>query len=294
MEKYPFKIPNANFEFVTDDSETKGSRKKRKVIVLDNNIADSSKEAVFKYELYNCTESCSEKIAYEIAKVLGYPCAKIELAKDENQIVGVINYNFIKKRSGEEHTDFGNFFNINSENRKTMYTLEKVHELLDELDVKLYNKFIRIMFFDALIGETDRHEENWGILRTYDDGKVLLEISPLYDNGCSLLREFKNYTFASKYYDGARKLEDYINRGTVILRNAETGKCFKHFELISKLKDENPTTLRKESEKLNLLDNDTINRIVDYIPDELMIEKHKTIVKQYIKLRKERLCEICG
>lgn len=43
------------------------------------------------------------------------------------------------------------------------------------------------MIFDALIGEQDRHEENWWI--TEKQGKSF--ISPLYDNGDSLLREFR-------------------------------------------------------------------------------------------------------
>jgi serine/threonine protein kinase HipA of HipAB toxin-antitoxin module len=43
----------------------------------------------------------------------------------------------------------------------------------------LFSGFIGIMIFDALVGETDRHEENWGILKYQD----YYQISPLYDNG---------------------------------------------------------------------------------------------------------------
>jgi hypothetical protein len=35
------------------------------------------------------------------------------------------------------------------------------------------------MFFDALIGNTDRHHENWGLINNE-------RLSPLYDNGISL------------------------------------------------------------------------------------------------------------
>lgn len=294
METYQFKIPDVDFKFIADDSETKGTRKKRKVLVLDDHDENLDEEAVFKYELYNCTESCSEKIAYEIAKVLEYPCARIELAKDENGTVGVLNYSFIEEETGKEHTDFGNFFNIDSNNRKSEYTPERIRNLLDELDKKLYNNFVRIMFFDALIGETDRHEENWGILRTYREQNILNEISPLYDNGCSLLREFKDYTFASKYYDGIRKLENHVNRGKTMIYNPSTGKRYGHFELIEYLKNENPTLLKEEAEKLKLLDVSTIEQIVNRVPDELMAEEHKNAIKKYLKLRKEKLCEICG
>ena len=55
---------------------------------------------------------------------------------------------------------------------------------MDDIDADLFKDFIKIMIFDALIGEQDRHEENWGI--TEKEGKSF--ISPLYDNGDSLLR----------------------------------------------------------------------------------------------------------
>ena len=48
------------------------------------------------------------------------------------------------------------------------------------------------MIFDALVGEQDRHEENWGIKKFENK----YEISPLYDNGDSLLANFKNEDFA--------------------------------------------------------------------------------------------------
>lgn len=45
-----------------------------------------------------------------------------------------------------------------------------------------------LILFDALIGNSDRHQNNWGITSTRDNelGKNVLEFSPLYDNGTSL------------------------------------------------------------------------------------------------------------
>ena len=40
------------------------------------------------------TELASEKIACEIAKVIGYKCADIELAKDQDGELCVLNYSF--------------------------------------------------------------------------------------------------------------------------------------------------------------------------------------------------------
>ncbi len=56
------------------------------------------------------------------------------------------------------------------------------------------------MVFDALIGEQDRHEENWRIIQIGNQYRI----SPLYDNGCSLLRNFKDEKYAKDYYDGKK------------------------------------------------------------------------------------------
>ena len=83
MGKYEIKKANVDFRFIQDESIVRGSRKK--MLAINNKL----EIAMFKYERddYDCSEACSEKLAYEIAKVLGYDCAKIELAVDnDNQL----------------------------------------------------------------------------------------------------------------------------------------------------------------------------------------------------------------
>lgn len=42
------------------------------------------------------------------------------------------------------------------------YTLNNILNDLKEYD--LIEEFIEILLFDGFIGQTDRHEENWGII----------------------------------------------------------------------------------------------------------------------------------
>ena len=79
-----------------------------------------------------------------------------------------------------------------------------------------------------------------------------------------------------------------------MLYKEDTKKRYKHFELIEHLKQENTTLLKTEAFKLSALTDGKISEIVEAIPDELMIKQQKDSIKEYIKLRKEKLCEICG
>lgn len=47
----------------------------------------------------------------------------------------------------------------------------------------------KTFLFDALIGNTDRHQDNWGFLFTHVDGMVNIGMAPCYDHGTALGHE---------------------------------------------------------------------------------------------------------
>jgi len=42
------------------------------------------------------------------------------------------------------------------------------------------------------------------------------KISPLYDNGCNLLRNFKDESYAEEYYSGKKDFDAYIRKSKTI------------------------------------------------------------------------------
>lgn len=48
-----------------------------------------------------------------------------------------------------------------TKNKRENYILDNI--LKDLQEYNLMEKFIEVLFFDSFIGQTDRHEENWGI-----------------------------------------------------------------------------------------------------------------------------------
>lgn len=283
MKKYEIKEVGEDFKFISEINN-KGSREKR--MALDNN----GKKAIFKYEKYDegCSEACSEKISCEIARTLGYECADIELAIDENKKLGILNYLFVNIHE-EEHIDAISYIKRNNEERKQFYTLENIKKCLDELNPNLFYQFLKIMIFDALVGEQDRHEENWGIIRK----DRIYRLSPLYDDGCNLLREFHKEENAQKYYSGEKDFNAYINRSKTLIYKKD-GSRYKHFELIEYLYKKYPKQIKIEIINLKKLTNQKIEDIVNKIPDNIITEKHKEYIIKYIKIRKQILLRIIG
>lgn len=67
--------------------------------------------------------------------------------------------------------------------------------------------------FDALIGNTDRHQENWGLLWTINSPEnISARFTPYYDNGTSLGHEIFPNKF-SKFMTDPVMLNAYISRG---------------------------------------------------------------------------------
>lgn len=280
MKDYSIKEFEKDFRFLGVNYNIKGSRRKR--LIVDK----FGKKAMFKYEgdNYICSEACSEKLCYEISLILGYDCAKIELAKDENGNLGILNYLFVDLNN-VEHMDAVSYLNVHNQKRSEYYKISNIKSRLDEFDKKLFKDFLKILVFDALVGEYDRHEENWGIQK--ENGKY--KLSPLYDNGCNLLREFKNEDFANKYYSGIKDFKHYILKSKTLIYKEDSDKQYKHFELIKYLKNLYPEDIQKELFNLYKLTDKKIEEIVLKIPDGLLTNKHKEYIIMYLKERRNIL-----
>ena len=283
MEKYKILKNHVDFKFIRNSKfNTIGSRRKR--LTIDTK---SLRRAYFKYEKYNCSEACSEKMSYEIAKVLDYPCAHIELAEDENGILGVLNYDFIKENT--IHRDAVFYLDKENSNREEFYTISNINKCLDELDKNLFSDFLKIMVFDALVGETDRHEENFGILE-YNDG--IYKLSSLYDNGCNLLRYFKDFKYAKKYYNNKNEFYKYVKRPKSLIYKEDSKSKYNLIELVMELYKRFPKEIEKEIKNLDKLTDNKIEEIVNKIPDTLLTNKHKEYIIIFVKERKKMLQNI--
>lgn len=138
-----------------------------------------------------------EIIAYRVGQLLGFDTPATFVAYDRRSgVVGALVQWFYDDQS-ERFVPAGDFLHIikPSFDRK----LGKAHNLLDNMAVARIlsmskqgglkgvdwrNWWADALAFDALIGNTDRHQENWGFILSPSLGKM--RFAPLFDNGTSL------------------------------------------------------------------------------------------------------------
>ncbi len=138
-------------------------------------------------------ENISEKIAECIAIKLDLPCAKIELGTYHGE-TGCLSYNILgKNKVMSEGISYIvlNYKNYDSEKERDLdsgkyYCLEMVLQSLNSNELK--NHFLKVMIFDFIIGNSDRHSNNWAIIKN----SISESFAPVYDNGsslCSFIKE---------------------------------------------------------------------------------------------------------
>ncbi len=101
----------------------------------------------------------------------------------------------------------------------------------------------KMLTFDALIGNTDRHQENWGMLvwRPQAPEAFHFKLSPAFDNGTSLGHEIPPNQFSR--FDSEQHMSRYVERGCHHMRwRQEDDKRAGHSELLRKLMERHPLT----------------------------------------------------
>jgi hypothetical protein len=95
----------------------------------------------------------------------------------------------------------------------------------------------KMLLFDALCGNTDRHQDNWGLVFPLGENAALARLSPCYDNGTSLGHELWDIHQGQKW-NQARWLK-YVADGTHHMKwTINDDRRAGHVELVRKVADQ--------------------------------------------------------
>jgi hypothetical protein len=193
-------------------------------------MQDTDTPWLFKFARPNTGEDWAEKISAELAGLLGMPHATIELATFEgkrgsasptfvpddadlihgNEILAghILGYDAAKKFGQSDHT-FGRivtaFYNIFPEGPERFEALTMLAGYLT---------------LDAMIGNVDRHHENWAVLRSASAGTAALRIAPTFDHASSLGRELRDGK--RKDFLRQKRVAEYVQKGSGAIYWKET------------------------------------------------------------------------
>ena len=209
-------------------------------------------------------EHWAEKIAAEVATVLGVPHARVELA-------------VLDGHPGSLSQRFAQLARANA-------NVELVHG-----NVLLAGYLV----LDALILNTDRHHENWGVLRTTNrDQTVSYQIAPSFDHASSLARNEPPEKLGCWLLEKGR-VEAYMQGAHGgIYREENLSRGANPYTIAAKAMQQWPEYFAYWQDVLDNVEQQAIDRVVDRVPDSVMAMEQKIFVKALLALTLNKLKNI--
>lgn len=294
-------------EQVVEDYEQMGT--KSKFWFTDKN---SGKEFLFKSthtedklgnKVVREGENWSEKIACEIAKLLGIPHADYELAQYNGEH-GTISENF--RKEGDVVT-FGNslieyvteLLSQSLEQGQRSQEVVRVSLILNRIIINpprgyvpseniksAHDVFLGYLALDVLISNQDRHSENWGMI-TDLEGKVYL--APSFDHAASLGRnesdEKRELKFLTK--DKGQNVAGYVNKAKSYFYHR--GKRLRSIEAFRSFGSLSPDAFFEWVDRVDKLDSSALEHILELVPNDIMSEMSKKFTLAIILENKARI-----
>lgn len=162
--------------------QTGGTRSKMIVENPENHLDYYFKTSLKKERKDYKYEFWSEIIASEVGLLLGFDVLKYDIAYNGKEL-GCISQSMVtqgvnKLNEGISYlTGYDTTYQpADKKTSKTQYTFQFIVEALKSYKLERFvESVIQIIIFDSLIGNSDRHQENWGILTEYNEVIRLLE-----------------------------------------------------------------------------------------------------------------------
>lgn len=272
-------------------------------------LPDDSNPWLFKYSRMsagNVTgEHWAEKIAAEIAALMGVPHARVELALLDGH-PGSLSQRFTQlSRTGVSvELEHGNAllagyvtgYDRTKQNKQSDHTLRNIIKVVGSLFPEEEARSVALrqlagyLVLDALILNTDRHHENWGVLRTVSpDHVVAYEIAPSFDHASSLARNEPPEKLA-RWLGEKGRVERYMSgaHGGIYLEG-NLARGANPYTIAEKAMLEWPEYFACWQEVLDKIEQQELERIVDRVPDSRMAIEAKLFVKALLALTLTKL-----
>jgi hypothetical protein len=239
--------------------------------------------SLFKFPQPNTGQHWAEKIAAEIAAQMGITHAAVELASFQgtqgsaSQSFAVDGLDLFHGNQLLAGKVIG--YDPSIRFRQSDHTLSNIFLTLDRTftdpEGKQKNKarFAEYLVLDALIGNTDRHHENWGILCRLAVDHWIGKLAPTFDHASSLGRELLDESTGKsrKRLLAEKRIPAYTEKASGAIYWATSDRRgLSPLELVRRAVPAYGDLFKPAFLKLEKLDRALLHSILDRVPSEWM------------------------
>ncbi|WP_321813843.1 MULTISPECIES: HipA domain-containing protein [unclassified Paraburkholderia] len=267
--------------------------------------------SLFKEGRPNTGENWAERLAAELALVIGLPHAYYELAQFRER-AGVISKSFVpddgrlihgNELIGAVGTETANadrkFYRDRSHTITRVFSyFRAVTDILPPFDFVPFDRvetaidvFVGYLLFDAWIANQDRHSQNWGLVRGYGRDTHL---APSFDHGSSMGRnetdERRSQILRTR--DKGQQITAYVTRATSALYPPLAGEKTKPLSTMDAFVYAarfRPAAAEAWVQKLRAVTPEFITSLVGLIPPSHASDFTKEFTSQLLQTNRARL-----
>ncbi len=196
-----------------------------------------------------------------------------------------------------EDIEFAKEIANNKRDSREFFTIEFIFRALDSVfsnNDEIKRDFVKMLVFDALVGNNDRHFYNWGIISRIDKD-LDVRFSPIYDTARAFLWNWSDDKIKLSLKDmkkNGKKIDNYIEKASPRV-SIEGDKNINHFKLIEFIWNQY-FIYREIITDLACIENE--NKIIDLFNREFshfFIKERNELIIYIIKTRFEKIRNIC-
>ena len=264
---------------------------------------------LFKLPTDNTGQHWAEKVAYEIARRMRILAPIVELTEcqleDSEPSRGSSARSFASGyelyHGNQVLAGMDDYYDPEQRFGQSMHTVQRIFNGMsvfasDAFAERCRIKLAEYFVFDAVIGNVDRHHENWGILCKLVDGRMRGRLAPTFDHASSLGRELVDAggRKSRRRYLNEIGIERYVERAHgAVYWGEDSTRGPSPLDLVRRCVEqpEYQVLFRRAVRRVDYLTTESVEEIVSKVPGAWMTELSKAFAVSLVdyNLRELRL-----